>query len=511
MTTRPAAPAQRPFLAAPEASRYFAAAAIEDARRRVARCIDRREGAALVIGAAGTGKSLLLEVLAAQFAGKALVARLQGAQLCTRRALWQMLLFELGLPYRGMEEGELRLELKEHLRPRDGATRRLLLLVDEAHALPVRLLDELRAMTNLAAAGAPLVTVVLAGGPQLEERFADPQLEAFSQRAATRCYLAPLERSETVQYLRAQLAAAGKSPETVLAADAMVAIHEATGGVPRLINQLGDQLMWMADETGMAPLDASMVQQAWADLQQLPAPWQQVGGEQGVAGVIEFGVLGGDDDFIGDSELDEAFEGEDDLELGDPDAEESEEGPAERVASIPITALADQRRLSASSVAADLDAAERLLSTFDAVGIVFDDPVAADVGEPQQPAAENPFDDRFDEEEVLVDPYADFESSLLAKAPRVFNRIDAMLATQLVVPAAPRTESAKSIVVEIAETAAPVAAPLPAAAPRLSEPAAVARDLLVIEEDELPIAQVVSARQFRRLFSNLEAGMAAGM
>ena len=55
----------------------------------------------------------------------------------------------------------------------------MLLIVDEAHTLPLRLMEELRLITNLARNGQPRVRLVLVGGPQLEERFASPKLESF--------------------------------------------------------------------------------------------------------------------------------------------------------------------------------------------------------------------------------------------------------------------------------------------------------------------------------------------
>ena len=108
---------ERPFAAAPIASRYFPAAAIENARKTLTRCIERAEGASLVVGPSGTGKSLLCQVMAEQFRDTFAVATLASGQLSTRRGLLQAILFELGLPYRGMEEGELRLSLIDHLAP----------------------------------------------------------------------------------------------------------------------------------------------------------------------------------------------------------------------------------------------------------------------------------------------------------------------------------------------------------------------------------------------------------
>ncbi|MEM9659733.1 MAG: AAA family ATPase, partial [Planctomycetota bacterium] len=358
---------QRPFLSAAEPSRYFPAGAIEDARRRIVRCVSRREGTALLIGVAGSGKTLLLEVLAGEFADQMAVVRLLGAQLCTRRAMLQMILFELGLPFRDMDEGELRLALQEHLRPADAPARQLLLLVDEADALPIRLLEELRALTHAAEEGAPLVGIVLAGNHSLEESFAAPRLDLFAQRLAARCYLSPLTHDETLQFIRSQLAAVAADADQLFAADGLDAVHTATDGVPRLVNQLCDQLMWMIEETGCQPLDATLVQQAWSDLQQLPAPWDTDAGAAASSSVIEFGELDDEADAYATVEiLVDAVDHAHPIEvLGDdlPDDESIlEERPGESLdmpASISIEAARNRRDAATTEdIAEAMDAAE---------------------------------------------------------------------------------------------------------------------------------------------------------
>ena len=102
---------QRPFLPAPSAEFYLPTRGLEQARQTLVRCVERAEGPGLIIGPAGTGKSLLCQILAKHFRGRFQVAHLAGARLGTRRALLQNILFELKLPYRDMDEGELRLSL----------------------------------------------------------------------------------------------------------------------------------------------------------------------------------------------------------------------------------------------------------------------------------------------------------------------------------------------------------------------------------------------------------------
>jgi type II secretory pathway predicted ATPase ExeA len=289
----------RVFPSHPQVVRYFPAESLESARRRLARSIERGDGPGVVIGPAGTGKSLLLQLLAAGFRERFDVVLLACATLCTRRALLQAIHFELGLEYQCRDEGQLRLSLLDQLLAGDQAVDGLLLLVDEAQALPIHLLEELRVLTNLVRGGVPRVRLVLAGLPPLEEKLAGPELASFSQRVSARCYLGNLTREETTQYVRAQLAASSIDPDQLFAADAWAVLYDATDGVPRLLNQLCDQALALAAERDLRQIDRALIQTAWAELQQLPMPWdapaEGASSATGEASVIEFGSLDAED------------------------------------------------------------------------------------------------------------------------------------------------------------------------------------------------------------------------
>lgn len=287
---------RRPFIASPSPDRYFPAASIEAARATLTRCIERGEGPAMLAGGSGVGKSLLLEVLAKQFHGRLEPAQIAGGQVTTRRALLQVIMFELGLPYRNLEEGELRLSLIERLSQTDRGTTGLLLLVDEAHSLPIRLLEEVRMITNIIRKGEARVHLVLAGGPALEERLTHPKLDSLSQRLAARCYLEPLSRQETCDYVAHQVACAGGRWEEVIAPGAAEAIYRATAGIPRLINQVADHALMLAFTGGQRQIDAQQIECAWSDLQQLPTPWvtekaAAPARQSPTTSVVEFGQL----------------------------------------------------------------------------------------------------------------------------------------------------------------------------------------------------------------------------
>jgi type II secretory pathway predicted ATPase ExeA len=585
MTTPLTNQQRRAFLSAPDPRRYYAASAIDEARQRIVRAIARNEGPAVIVGAVGTGKSMLLAVLAEQFEPRMSVVRLPGAQLCTRRALLQMILCELRLPFRHMDEGELRLSILEHLRgpsasdprlsnaPERSANpspplRRMLVLVDEADALPTRLLEELRVLTNVVAQGVPLVSLVLAGGPILEERFADPELEKFSQRLACRCYLAPFTREETFQYVRSQVSAVGVKPESWFDPDALAAIHSATGGAPRLVNQLGDQLVWMIEETGCQPLDAALVQQAWSDLQQLPAPWNtdaHSSFSSPSSTSVGHRTPESDDSVLEFGELDEppaAAPFADDRDEFEPLASRAPSPldvfppkvPTGRTArppfdddlpaSIPIAAARPRRARSLDDFDASIAIAEELVDQLDefvTLELASDEPESQpEPPEHPAPAAANPFAEPFAEEEILVDPYSEFETQLVRAAQQVMNRIDRTFAAELArcelrkskptgstglaaSPAdlqSPSVEQADRTTKSPAPAASAVVAP-PTKTPISAGPAPLPEYVVAqfptkassanTPPNDRPApgkpgsAAVVPGRQFRRLFTSLEA------
>lgn len=285
----------RPFAAAPRVECYFPAATIEAAHQTLSRCIERAEGAGMVVGPSGTGKTLLCQVLAERFRERLDVVFLSNGRLGSRRTLLQGILHGLGQPYRDMDEGELRIALAEYVCGPRTSSRGMLLLADEAHTLPLRCLDELRMVTNLAVNGQPRTRLVLIGASLLEERLASPKLDSFSQRMAARCYLEAMTRTETEGYIRAQIAAAGGNGAAIFPAEACNAVYQATGGVPRLVNQVCDHVLVLAHAAGQRRVEPARVQEAWADLQQLPTPWNsEPRKERPVGEVIEFGAL--DDD-----------------------------------------------------------------------------------------------------------------------------------------------------------------------------------------------------------------------
>ncbi len=264
-------PSSRPFLAAPRVDFYHAAKQIDAALHGLDRLVRRAEGIGLVVGPPGTGKSLLLAKVAESVRDDFDVALLSGARICTRRALWQSILAEIGEPYRGIDEAELRIGIVERIRGLAATGSGLVVLVDEAHTLPTRLIEELRLLTNIPTP-LPAVHIVLAGTAELEEILGSPKMESLSQRIGARFYLEPLDHAETAAYVRTQMRMASLDWESQFESGCDDAVFTASDGVPRLVNQICDQALVLVAEAGRTRVAPADIAAAWQEIQRLPAP-----------------------------------------------------------------------------------------------------------------------------------------------------------------------------------------------------------------------------------------------
>lgn len=403
MPEKGASRSPRVFPAAPSVKCYFASESAERARSALVRCVERMDGPALLIGPSGSGKSLLLAVLADLFRYRLSVAVLTGGALRTPRELHQGILYALGMHFRGMDEGELRLTLLARLEEEDEDSQEgVLLLVDEAQSLPVDLMEEIRMLTNVVRDGVSRVRLVLAGAPELEEQLADARLASLQQRLAVRCYLTHLSRRETREYILAHLSAA-QLDASLFTSDAIDQVYDVTEGLPRLVNQLCDHVLLLAGADARASVDARLVDEAWSDLQQFPAArtafaletdesysdaQPEANPRERSDNVLEFGALGDDEEPAARLDTIE-----------------------ERLSSISIESA---RRSARGDRRADGDEIDFSLPEGDRpeVEIVFRGSSAG--GHPATGSAACPIADDFREEEVVADP---FQTEATAGAP----------------------------------------------------------------------------------------------
>ncbi len=465
-------------MASPRTQFYHPAKAIDAALHGIERAVRRAEGIALVVGQPGTGKSLLLGMIAEHVREDFDVALLCGARICTRRALWQSILAEIGEPYRGIDEVELRIALVERIRGLAATGSGLVILVDEAHTLPTRLIEELRLLTNVPTP-LPAVHIVLAGSTKLEELLALPRMESLAQRIAVRGYLEPLDHAETVAYLRTQTKAAALDWDRLFEPGCDDAVFTATDGVPRLINQLCDHALVRAGESGrrVTPGDIAA---AWREIQRLPSPPGLAAADDRFADEPAAAAFAASD--IG--ELDDlAGDGLGVIEFGSFAEDSFTEEPG---------SAGDERPARGGAGSRDRSAVDPWSGP--EVELVFD-------------ASADPFEEFFEQEERIVERYLMQGPDDFRSRRHVKSREGEAMGRQL--------DSCQRITVPVVAATPPaVTEPAPPASTVVADVAEVDdTDMVVIEEDlhDLPTVEkaavfTVRPGDYRSLFARLRRG-----
>ena len=215
----------RPFTSTPYVNHYFGASAMHQAFGQASICIQRGSGPVIAIGDIGTGKSLLLAKLAAEYQAAFQVVDIDCSRVNNRKDFLQNILFQLGKPFTMDSETELRFAVIECANPTEASPNGLLILADDAETLTADIFDEMRQLTNIVVDGSPQVRLVLAGRQSLEDRLNDPALASFSQRIASRVFLTNLSRDETSGYVVEHINRVGGDGQGMFPAQTLSLIH----------------------------------------------------------------------------------------------------------------------------------------------------------------------------------------------------------------------------------------------------------------------------------------------
>jgi general secretion pathway protein A len=156
-------------------------------------------------------------------------------------------------------------ELTEALATRHAAGTMASLIIDEAQCLTDGLLEEIRLLANIESASEKLLSIILAGQPEIAVRLNHASLRQLKQRIGLRCTLEPLTRAETASYIAARMRIAGGDASAVFTAEAIEAIHERSGGIPRTVSVICDNALVSGFALDRQPVDSAVVLEVCRD------------------------------------------------------------------------------------------------------------------------------------------------------------------------------------------------------------------------------------------------------
>jgi general secretion pathway protein A len=203
------------------------------------------DGFVVITGEIGSGKTTLIESFLKEVPADVVVAQINQTQVSPIDFL-QSVLAQFGFSPFKMRKAELISTLNNFLIEQYAAGRKVLLIVDEAQNLSMRVLEEIRMLSGVETTKEKVLRIILAGQPELNSKLDDPLLEQLTQRIRLRFHLQTLTEAETHAYIHHRLDVAGAGDRELFEADTFPEIFRYTGGVPRLVNTLCDTSMMAA-------------------------------------------------------------------------------------------------------------------------------------------------------------------------------------------------------------------------------------------------------------------------
>jgi general secretion pathway protein A len=259
-----------PFRLTPDSEFLYMSSAHSRAKAYMDYTVWNREGFVVITGEIGCGKTTLIQKLISELDENVLVAKVFQTQLDEVEFL-QAVLVEFGLNPFNAKKVELIDMLNTFLLDNFLQLKQLVLIVDDAHNLNVKVLEEVRMLSGLETRKEKVLHVILVGQPSLNEILDSPEMEQLMQRVRLRYHIKSLSEHDTRDYIQHRLRIAGaEDPEKIFLADTFPIIYKYTGGLPRLINTLCDTAMTCAFADNIHVVSVSTINTAIEELQWLP-------------------------------------------------------------------------------------------------------------------------------------------------------------------------------------------------------------------------------------------------
>jgi len=254
-----------PFQITPDPGFFFSGGRRGDILSALGHVAANDEGITTVVAEVGSGKTLLARLMISRL-GRGISAVYLANPFFSRDEIIEAISRDLGLASAGVSMEAKLAALQQELLRRHASGQRVLLVVDEAHTMPVESLEEVRLLSNLETGQHKLVNIMLFGQPELDDLLAQPKLRQVRDRVIHRFDLERLHDDEISAYIDHRLRAAGWSGGRLFNDAAMAQLVRASDGRARRINLLADKALLAAYAGGARTVDLAHVKAAMSEL-----------------------------------------------------------------------------------------------------------------------------------------------------------------------------------------------------------------------------------------------------
>lgn len=226
--------------------------------------ISEVEGIVKVSGEVGSGKTMLCRMLLEKLPEHIETIYLANPSL-SREEMLYAIADGLGLKIEDERVGIIMQKIQNKLEEKAREGKRIVVLVDEAHAMPPDTLEELRLLYNLQVGNAKLLQIVLFGQPELNAKLDQPNMRQLKDRIVHHFNMQPLSRDILESYLMFRMRAAGYHGPNIFSRNAVKLIAESSNGLMRRVNILADKSLLAAFVEDTHGVEMHHVQAAMRD------------------------------------------------------------------------------------------------------------------------------------------------------------------------------------------------------------------------------------------------------
>ena len=258
-----------PFKITPVTDFFFSGANRGEILDALIYAIKDSEGIIKVSGEVGSGKTMLCRMLLDRLPSNIKAIYLANPSM-SRDELLYAIADRLDLNLEGQRVNIILQTLQNQLEAMYERGERCVVLVDEAHAMPLDTLEELRLLYNLQVGKHKLIQIVLFGQPELDEKLDQSNMRQLKDRIVHHFSILPISRKVIDDYLMFRMRAAGYKGPDVFSAAAVLHIGKASQGLMRRVNILADKALLAAFVENTHKIEARHVQAAIRDSEMVP-------------------------------------------------------------------------------------------------------------------------------------------------------------------------------------------------------------------------------------------------
>ena len=258
---------EKPFELTPSSRFLYLGESHKKALDHLTYGVSERKGLILLTGEIGTGKTTMVHALLNDIDKNTQYIHLSNPLLSLGEFMDYLAFSAFKKKVHFKSKTDFLFEFESFLRQCMQQQKNFILIIDEAHNLSFKLLEEVRLLSNMDFADEKLINIFLVGQPELNEKLNDPRCKPLLQRISSRYHIPPLDFNGTFDYMATRLQIAGREHGIdIFSKSAIKAIHRYSKGYPRVINVLADNSLLLGYSKGKKKITTTMIKQCYEDM-----------------------------------------------------------------------------------------------------------------------------------------------------------------------------------------------------------------------------------------------------